>query len=989
MGSPARKLTWSRLLFIALVTGCVVFWYHPLLLEIARSRLGLIPVDPLGGLRESVPREHRGPPQQARGEPGPLKPASGTDAAAVYPALYPRGVGLDGFVWRVFQDQIALGAARLAAIRCLDPAVVEAALPAAQPLPANGSLPDPGELARLRGLLGASRWLLPTVETADGHRVRARLLLVEGTDARAGSRTLGTAEWDASDSAGAALALWQLGREGLLALGAKRPVQAPGADELRLVPPEPLALLENLLSHGALPDGNPALPSAWPTPATESTRLGYLLTSGHAAQGPRLLVRGAALGELARLTDVESSSVDLSRALASLAARHTSISMKLLEPWLARDLPRARWLAEACRSAPDKLPRVPGSEFVHWLAVDRAMDPPSMGPMVADLRARGVPLAFLVAGTARWLGVGLGRQYSTEWLTSACPPAGAAQGAASFLAMLTGPNGSLAAMVTEAGRRLASEHGQFPRSQACEAAVARPRKLDELELRSELVALPASEYYCIARWRWGVDQEADAMRQAVEKSLPRASAFKSALENEARQSPGPAWVKMVEDWLQEEPLNPFAQQADFDAHLCHGARKVSDLHTGWELGNAVDMLVYQRFANHPPLLLGLDGALDALRFELDVDPWSPSVWTDLLSVIGHAAPSWAELEPELARARERLPDSQTVAVAEAKLHRAWLSPMAEAACYRRSAERFPSDCHAVQQLCRLQIEGRDFAAAEQTLTELARRTPREDDLLVAAQLNALANEYMTVGQLDKAARLVRQSAEIDEWKADTTQVLGRLSILQGKVPEGLASFARGDERYRSVRGGYLAVRALLEAKNTQQALAHAAELEGRATEQNSLLRDLGRTFLWAGDSETGLAYLRKAQERHPSSLLERDHLMLQTPELAGHPMTCRRVETLSAWLAACKWRLEWEWLVNLRSNPYPEAIDAMLEHSADPGVGRSYALQVATVAGLNLGLPPTASPEECRRAQEKLAAWWQGARPGYLERQFGGVTKPK
>ena len=987
MGSPARKLTWSRLLLMALVTGCAVFWYHPFLFETARNRLGFSSADPLEALRESVLREHRGPPQQARGEPGPPRPAPGTDVAAVYPALYPRSAGLDGFVWRVFQDQIALGAARLAAIRCLDPAVVEEALPAAAPLPANGSLPDPGELARLRGLLGASRWLVPTIEVAEGRRVRARLLLVEGTDPRVGARTLGTTEWDSSDPAGAALALWQLGRDALLALGAKHPVEAPGTPELRLVPPEPRELLESLLSHGGLLDRNPVTPGLWSTLATEYAFLGYLLTKGRAAPGPRLLARGAALGELAQLAGTTSPSIDLSRALPNVAARHTATAMKLLAPWLARELPQARWLAAACRSQPDEIPAVPGAEFARWLAADRAMDEPSLGPVAVDLKARGVPVAYLAAGTARWLGVGLGRQYSTEWITSACEVTGSPASAGSFVAMLTAVTGSLANLVTEAGRRLESGYGGFPGPQTHEVATVRPRKLDELRLRSELLAMPASEYYCIARWGWGVAQEADAMRQAIETSLPWATAFKSALESEARHTPDPAWVKLVEDWRQEQPLNPFAQQADFDAHLCRGTRKVSDLQTDWELGNAVEMLVYQRFANHPPLLLRLEGAVDALRFELEVDPWGPSVWTDFLSVASHTATSWSELAPELTRAQERLPDSQTLAHAEARLHQTWLSPMTAAACYRRCAERFPGELYSVEQLCRQQIHGRDFAAAEQTLSELARRTPRENVLQVAGYSNDLAGEYMTVGQLDKAARLVRQSTEIDEWKADTTQALGRLSILQGKVPEGLASFARGDDRYQSVRGGYLAVRALLEAKRKQQALEYAAGLESRATERNALLRDLGRTFLWADDPETGLGYLRKAQERHPSSLRERDRLMLETPALAGHPMTCRQAANLSAWLAACRENLEWEFLVNLRSNPYPEAIDAMLEHAADPDVGRRYALQLATVAGLDLKLPPTASPEDCRRAQERLAAWWHEARAGYLERQFAGAPR--
>lgn len=972
--SKGRRVWHLAVLAVVLLAAAAAVWRTPELREFVLATLGVPaayrPVEPYRG-------DSAGPWLGTPCYPAPLAPAVAPDAWAVLPARFPKGTGCDGYAWRVFTDTLALGLTTLARKPCLDPVVIEDTLPVKEHLPTDGLLPTDKALAGWAKILGAAHWIVPVVRLEPGKGATLTLHRIDLPAAgRPGARQeLAAATLSPADPVATAVALAAAAREALTKLGATAPASTPGV--YSLLPPAPEELLERLQTRASALVANPPGTGVLSDLALDCSVLGYYLSQGQSVAGLRMLIRGAALAALATGAAPAQRECRLTLATALLFARHTALAIRVLEGLSASDVD-AGAIASACRTDPDALLALPDHALLYRVAMERASILGDLGDRMQSLAGGKLPMAYLLAGAGKEFDVGTARTYCSLWATVGDELARSSKDP--FAALRTFTSGAFEDPEARAGKRgqeLLKSRGKLRMQTAYSPIEPGLLPLDDYRVRSDLIAIPALEYWHVCRFKWGVYDVAQKLLDTVRRALPWSAAGEIAVADNAHGNNSHDAETWAEDFVRRSPANPFAVYEHYVRKLVHKRFASPAEAVGWEYDLASASSVAARYWFDAYLDRGSDpaAAVDALRFELAVDPWAVDLWPQLFRGLYVSAPA-DEVRRELIQVKRELPHSKYILNVEADLHCRSGNPVAATQVYREMATRFPDDQGPQDEQVRLLLRGHHMGKAAALATQIA---DRWQTLSSCDDLNDTAERLLTFGRPAEARRLAERAAAIDNWKASSILVSARLNIHEGRIQEGLAEYAREAERYGEDRGNHFQpVRSLIEAGREQEALARVETIppEVRKTPWSKL--DIGRTLLMMKDKSKGLALLRELSTSSPDTLEERDRMMLADPATADHPRTTRNAAAVRHWLTRGTPAAAHQMLDRLGENPFPEVLEVLIECIRVPAVGARCAGMAGLAAWIDLELPSAPGPADLERAHATLSAWWAGAKAGYM-----------
>ena len=680
--------------------------------------------------------------------PRPDRPAAAAGGAvprpgeqstwAIVPLPFPKDLPVDGYTWRVFYDCLALALTGFAGKPCIDP--VEAETRTGRETGARAAAGALGELPleKVASLLGVNQLLVPCVATAEPG---GPVLKMNVARFRAGSpepllQTLVTCPLHCSDPVETERLLLDSVAMTLQALGARLPAARPEEVAFDPMPPEPGALLGRLHTRGRALNSRPWEAVGLAGLGQDYASLGYLLTQMEDMPGPRLLVRGTALCELASLLAGDSRTVMLARAWTRLLSRHTASALRCLAPLLNRGDPIASGLAEACRARPEALAGRPGSAFLLRVAAERAGCLPALGREAGALLAQGLPLSFLAAGATRSFPTTEARRLATEWLGRGCLGEGANSPRA-----IGGPRPGESLRTWYEGR-VQAQAMALPKAMDAKTPSLPPAARPELSseahrrLEQELLVLPAAEFAWMSLLIGGAADE----RRAVLDSAGNRWATSLLLDNtgsalEAYERGGPLEAP-VSRRLGSDCQDPwsgwptvFSWPGKCEPRAGTGKRR------SWDLGSVSQRRIHQTLDGRGPLPDGgtVEHSAGAAAYELLVDPFDDWLWTRRMRDLARSS-TWDEARARADSRAAEAPWSDASAALTAELLRAHgLASSAERVLVE-AVTRAPLRHRALQALAALYADGWRLDRLESLLSKRTRGAPDLDERELAKTL---------------------------------------------------------------------------------------------------------------------------------------------------------------------------------------------------------------------------------------------------------------
>ncbi len=731
MGNPAgRPLARLRLTaLVVLISGIVLYAVSLPGYGSWLRRLGL----PASLLPFAAEQPHP-TPAAGRGFPGP----EADPDWAIAPVPFPKDLPVDGYTWRVFYDCLALAMTGFAGRPCVDPVEaelrVDAEGSAARSAGARGELP----LEKLASILRVSRLLVPCVSTAEpgGAVLRLQVARFPASAGQPQLQTLVTCPLPCSDPVEAERLLINAVAMALKALDCRLPDGARADAGFDPLPPEPGVLVSRIQARGRALGDRPWDAAGLAGLGQDYASLGYLLTQMEDMPGPRLLVRGTALCELAGLLASDVRPMTLGRAWTRLLSRHTASAMRCLAPLLGSGDPVANALAEACKARPEALRGQPGSAFLMRVAAERAGCLSTLGREAGSLLEQGLPLSFLAAGAARSFPAAEARRLSTAWLQFG----GLAREPASLRDPVgPSPGESLSSWYQS---RSQAQVAAMPKAAAAERTAHLPAASlalspeGQCRLEQELLALPAAEFCWMSLLTGGMVAERQAVLEVASNRWPRSPLpdnSRSALEAFERGGPeaDPTSRHLAFDCMDPWSGWPtsFSWPGKCEPPGSYGKRR------SWDLGSVSQRRIHRTLDGRGPLPDGgtVEHSTGAAAYELLVDPFDDWLWTRRMRDLSRSS-SWDEARSRADARAAETPWSDAPAALMAELLRSHgLAASAERVLVE-AATRTPHRHRAPQALVALYADGWRLDRLESLLSKRTRGEPDLDERALAKSL---------------------------------------------------------------------------------------------------------------------------------------------------------------------------------------------------------------------------------------------------------------
>ncbi len=794
----------------------------------------------------------------------------------------------------------------------------------------------------------------------------------------------------------------------------RKMAKRPGAGyEKAMLPPVPL--LDRLLARSNAFDAEKGGARALAALARDYLILGFYLSEAQLSRGYRLLIRGAALAQLALSFSDDDREVRLVSGLGLLLTRHTAQCKLVLEPLLRAKDPDAAALLAACEGRSEELLRQ-REFFLYRVAAGRSDRLTLLATRLDPLMAGGVPLAYLGAGVGREVGVGEARVLTALWLATEESEAAPHLDASTDVSRLVGAVSEWAGPMLR--RRAAAlpapvadrpSPGQLERgggsgagSPSSKTGLA-PGELPTpvlpgisapagrlavlaLEpglvrgLREDMLALPAIEYAYVAQFSWGVPEEARAILDAAKEALPDCESLLQARADFRRWDRRGTYADWADNPSPGDPADPSSVPAFriFWGRPCGKSEDgFSRFRLAWDLGSVAQKTLHDQFSRSlkAPDLENLEtGTVD---FELAVDPWDCWLRSRRLSRSTEKSAA-SSLVAQFDRARAECPECDQLLQLEATKLAQRSCPGSAVRLLEKAAADSPQPGAALRSLFKLYADGYLHGKAWKVVEQMVARTPPS-----LTQVHCACNvgfSLLNLGQVEAARPVVQFARETEQWMGYTLLLTAGFLIWDGHVEEGLEWYRRSEERYPSdnvtITGG---VRALLASGHKVEAIRFAEGLGEKALANGDCLSELGRLFLAFGETERGLSYLRKRRDLGENQLTKRDCASLRDASMATNPVMSRDPAVLQSWMALAMREKELEYVEAVGGNPFPEAVDALLLGVRNPTIGPTCARKIAARGLIDLDLPASPTPADLQRAHAVLTKWWATARQGYLD----------
>ncbi|MBI3892465.1 MAG: tetratricopeptide repeat-containing protein [Candidatus Wallbacteria bacterium] len=935
--------------------------------RLSKIRSGGLEAAPKPAGKPAVPITTAKPPPEPVAIAGP--PGSAGELWAIVPTPEPAETALDGYQWRWTRDFLALSLSLLGQKACLDPWDSDALVGPKGVDPKLLQPPTAVGLRRFGAAAGAKHLLVPMVSGSETTGFRFQLKHCPDSTGGSEAVELAGASLDAKDPQAAAEAVVGACKQGLEKLGISFKPGAANKASLLGPPAPPAALLKEIQAQGKSIRARARDPLALACFSEPLSILGYYLAHGNLPMGPRLLIRGSAVAALALALTPRDPQAQMARALGHLLARHAEAAHRALAPALAAGDADARALEAACTGDWQALAADTRHRLLFIVALERSSKARLIANRIPPFYKEQVPMAYWTLGIARQLGVGGGRQVSSMFLAAGeedSVPANSRKidirrTASWAVPMLQQRAAKLPPPPPDPSARGDLEPGLTP---------ARARAV-----RCELLGLPAVEYAVVAATLWGVPEEAKAVLEAARDALPESQAvpnMMAALAAADRTGRLQSWKVQASS---EDPADPWASTASFESGMRQARGRAARL--AWDLGSPCFGLVRESLgvmAQSPAL--AQHSAL-SLEFELSVDPWDVGLWALRLANAAARLP-WPELKAEIERARKALPKADVLATTEAAILMDRGAIASAARILNEAATSFPDPDSAIFTLLNLYMSGDRLGKARQAAEMM--RLHKSDSLAQVAALCRIADRMLDLGKVEDARPLVDQARAMEQWKGDALLLTGRFLIHDGKVDEGLGWYEKYAQRYPSGSPeGWRPIKVLLEAGRKDLAGNLADKSPPEALADAGYLMELANAFNSYGDSTRGMDYRRRGRDAITRQLGAMGKGLANAVAAPTDLKISRDGRLLKEWLGRAENQNLGSVLEAIRANPFPEAVEAMLDGVKMERVGRQCAQDLAQRAGVDIDLPQLPLAEDLARAHQTLSAWWSKAAPRYLE----------